>query len=239
MNKTLQIFLLIMLFGASCVGGYFLGEILLGEMSIKVVTPEPQPVEIVEEIVVEPEVTYSTQPSIVDISIPKRESNGTYSFTIVADVESKDTLKYELYKDDAYTTQVTSNLDGVFTNIASSSTSTYYVSVVNLQTEEYVRCEVSGFLYVHMYQKITKTELEKLVNVDRDWSAAPKGFSSRIAPGLKIEIEGLKADEQLQVSNLAEICNKTLFNTWSSVDVLKMSYDGQGRLQHLKIKVNY
>lgn len=244
MKKNLQIFLLSLLFVASSVCGYIIGVIIFGNKSnesIEPIIPEIQQVPVVEEIA-EPEVTYSTKPSITDVVKPNRDKDGTYSFTVSAEVESGDSLKYELYKDAEFTdSAITSNSDGVFSKISSSTTAKYYVRVVNSATREYDSCEVSGFQYIPIYTKITKAEIEKLINVDRKWEYKPKGFESRIANNFKLTIEGRKADEKRKVAKLGEVCQLTKMNIWESIDVdeSSMSYDDQNRLLTLTIKVNY
>lgn len=244
MKKNLQIFLLGLLFVASSVCGYFIGAIIFSSKSnesVAPIVPEIQQEPVVEEIT-EPEVAYSTKPSIIDVVKPNREKDGTYSFTVSAEVESGDSLKYELYKDAEFTdSAIASNSDGVFSKIQSSPTAKYYVRVVNSATEEYDSCEVSGFQFIQMFTKITKAEIEKLVNEDRLWAAKPKGFESRIANKFKLTIEGRKDDEKRKVSTLAEVCSQTKMNIWKSIDVdeSSMSYDDQNRLLTLTIKVNY
>ena len=93
-------------------------------------------------------------------------------------------------------------------------------------------------MYVQMYEKITAAEIEKVVNVDRNWSDAPQSLVDRISNNLKVTVVNLRADENA-VSNMSEICQKTMYDTWKSIKVEHMSYDGQNRLTHINIRVNY
>lgn len=243
MNKGLQIFLLVLLFGACTAVGYVIGGAIFDNgdtmPAVEKVEPVVEEVEPVVEEVVVPEEEVSTTPEIISISTPKRSNDNTYSFEVEAYVESKDDIVYELYKDSGCTKEVTKNLDGKFSNIASSTNGKYYLRVANLTTHDYSEVrEVKGFVYVQMYERITAAEIEKVVNVDRNWSDAPQSLVDRISNNLKVTVVNLRADENA-VSNMSEICQKTMYDTWKSIKVEHMSYDGQNRLTHINIRVNY
>jgi hypothetical protein len=89
-----------------------------------------------------------------------------------------------------------------------------------------------------MYEKITKTELEDLINVKRDYSMAPKDFKKRTSPSLQIIVNGANENER-GVSDVADICMKTFNGVWASVVVEGVAYDSQNRLHKLTIRVNY
>lgn len=249
MNKGLQIFLLVLLLGLSCTCGYFVGEVIFEKKSDsavptaekvdEVVTPVVEPA--VEPVIeLEPEVVLSPIPQIREVSKPKRNNDGTYDFKAIAYVESGDDVVFELCKDTVFASNIfKTSLDGVFDKVKSSNGGKYYLRARNLNTNDSSEIsELEGFVYVPMYTKITAAEIEKLVNVDKDWSAAPVDFSSRISK-LKIDVVNLKEGER-GVSNLSDVCNKTMFGTWQSIKVEGTpSYDGQGRLTYLKIRVNY
>ena len=250
MNKGLQIFLLVLLLGLSCTCGYFVGEVIFEKKSdsavstaekvAEVVTPVVEPA--VEPVIEpEPEVVLSPIPQIREVSKPKRNNDGTYYFEATAYVESGDDVVFELCKDTVFASNIfKKSLDGVFDKVKSSANGgKYYLRARNLNTKDSSEIiELEGFDYVKMYTKITAAEIEKLVNVDKDWSAAPVDFSSRISK-LKIDVVNLKEGER-GVSKLSDVCNKTMFGTWQSIKVEGTpSYDGQGRLTYLKIRVNY
>ena len=250
MNKGLQIFLLVLLLGLSCTCGYFVGEVIFEKKSdsavptaekvAEEVTPVVEPA--VEPVIEpEPEVVLSPNPQIREVSKPKRNNDGTYYFEATAYVESGDDVVFELCKDTEFASNIfKTNRDGVFDKVKfSANDGKYYLRARNLNTNDSSEIiELEGFDYVKMYTKITAAEIEKLVNVDKDWSAAPGDFSSRISK-LKIDVVNLKEGER-GVSNLSDVCNKTMFGTWQSIKVEGTpSYDGQGRLTYLKIRVNY
>lgn len=235
MNKGLQIVLLGVLFLVSGAVGYILEDVLIenkgaAETAVQETVAEP----------VAPQDTVSTVPVIMQdgISAPKRAESGKYGFSVQASVESAHQLKYLLYSDEACTQEVASNLSGVFADIPAAASRTYYVRVQNVATGDLSEVvPVEGFVQLVMYQKITKAELEKLINEDRDWGAAPKGFNDRIATPISITVSGLKPDER-GVTTVPDICLKTSNNWWSSVVVENIGYDGQGRMNKLAIKVN-
>lgn len=236
MNKGLQIVLLGVLFLVSGAVGYILEDVLLEkedavDTAVQETVAEP----------VAPKDTVSTVPVIMQdgISAPKRAESGKYGFSVQASVESAHQLKYLLYSDEACTQEVASNLSGVFADIPAAASRTYYVRVQNVATGDLSEAvPVEGFVQLVMYQKITKAELEKLINVDKDWGVAPKGFSARIASPLSITASGLKQGER-GVAKVDDICMKVFNGIWSSVVVENIGYDAQGRMNKLVIKVNY
>ena len=236
MNKGLHIVLLGLLFLVSGAVGYIIEDLLL-EKKNTVDTA-------VQEIVADPvalQDTVSTVPVIVQdgIAAPKRAESGKYGFSVQASVESAHKLKYFLYSDEACTQEVASNLSGAFADIPAAASRTYYVRVQNVATGDLSEViPVEGFVQLVMYQKITKAELEKLINVDKDWGAAPKGFSARIATPLSLHVSGLKQGER-GVAKVDDICLKVYNEVWSSVVVENIGYDSQGRMNKLAIKVNY
>lgn len=240
MNKGLQIFLLVLLLGLSCTCGYLVGEVIFEKKSGSAV-PTAEEVAEVPDVEPEPEEVLSPIPQIREVSKPKRNNDGTYNFTATADVESGDDVVFELCTDTVFASNIfkTSD-DGVFDKVKwSANGGKYYLRARNLKTNNSSEIsELKGFAYVPMYKKITAAEIEKLVNVDKDWSAAPADFSNRISK-LTIDVVNLKGGER-GVSNLSEVCNKTMNNVWQSIEVVGTpSYDGQGRLTYLKIRVNY
>lgn len=239
MNKGLQIFLLVLLLGLSCTCGYLVGEVIFEKKSGSAV-PTAEEVAEVPDVELEPEEVLSPIPQIREVSKPKRNNDGTYNFTATVDVESGDDVVFELCTDTVFASNIfkTSD-DGVFDKVKfSANDGKYYLRARNLKTNNSSEIsELEGFAYVQMYKKITADEIEELVNVTKDWSAAPGDFSHRISQQIKIDVVNLK--DVRGVSNLSEVCNKTMNNTWQSIKVEGTSYDGQGRLKYLKIRVNY
>lgn len=231
MNKGLQIFLLGLVFLISGVAGFVIEELLF-EKSV-VVSEEPAPVAIQD--------TLSPVPVILaeSIAAPQRNANGNFDFSVQAEVETSHQLKYALYKDEICTELVAENLSGVFSDVPPVSSKIYYIRVQNLTTGD---CSdvvsIDGFTQLVMYQKITKAELEDLINVKKDYSMAPKDFKKRTSPSFQIIVNGANENER-QVSDVADICMKTFNGVWSSVVVETVGYDRQNRLDKLTIRVNY
>lgn len=235
MNKGLQIFLLVCVFLISAAVGFVLEQILLeGEAA-------HQEVVIVEPEVVIPQDTVSTIPVILidAVKVPVREANGNFSFSAQAEVESGQQLKYALYKDEACMELVTENLSGNFYDVPPVSSAVYYLRAQNLVTGDWSDIlPVNGFVQLVMYVKITKAELENLINVQKDYTMAPKDFKKRTSPTFTVVVNGANENER-GVSDIADICMKTLNGIWSSVVVEDLDYDRQNRLQKLTIRVNY
>lgn len=231
MNKGLQIFLLIVVFLVSGVAGFFLENILLEQN--KEVIEEPAPIV--------PQVTLSSIPVILEDSItaPERNANGNFNFSVQAEVETSHQLKYALYKDETCTELAVENLSGAFADVPPVASRIYYLRVQNISTGEWSDVlPVDGFVQLIMYEKITKAELEDLINVKRDYSMAPKDFKKRTSPSFQIIVNGANENER-GVSDVADICMKTFNGVWSSVVVEGVAYDRQNRLDKLTIRVNY
>jgi hypothetical protein len=244
MNKGLQAFSLIALFAVSGFIGYIAEGILIEkQLPFGIAKPAPVVEPVVEPIpepVVEPVVTLSTIPTFVEGggSAPKRDSAGKYNFAVQAVVESGDALKYILYKDEACTEEVASSDDGNFKNIPSIANATYFLRVQNTATGEYSEiAEVKGFVWVKMYTKVSKSELEGLIN-SGDFGRCPSDYKERILRTIKIEVRGMNPNER-GVSSLADMFSKISMGTWASVNVVETAYDAQGRLSKLVVSVNY
>lgn len=235
MSKSIQLVLLPLVFVLCGACGYLLGEII---------TVQPDPVvvaEPVQEVIPEPVIQVSRVPFAAVDGRPVRTSDGNYSLNVVAVVESEEQMKYAVFADSTCVTEVASNLDGVFTGIPPTTTGVYFVRVENIISKD---CSdvipVDGFVKLIQYRKITKSELEKLFNVDKSWNAAPAFFRSSLSPnyGMNLTILGMNENER-KPGSLGDICTKVSIGTWASATVESISYDDQGRLTKLVVRANY
>jgi hypothetical protein len=156
----------------------------------------------------------STIPVVsVGDNAPVRLKNGTYSYKVQATVESGDSLVYILFADEACNAEIQRSSDGSFKGVQPTETGIYYLCVQNFVTKE---CSpvipVKGFEKpkLIMYQKITKEELNNIINVAKSYTAAPKGFSHRMSPSFKIIVNAAKAGDG-NVSTIDEICSRVMF----------------------------
>lgn len=235
MNKGIQIVLLVLVFIACAAGGYFLGGVIMGAPQVEEVVAETvaAPVEIVEEVVVIPAV-----PVVESVSAPVRDNSGNYSLDVLAIVHTGDPLEYFLYEDAECYVEKARTTTGKFTSVIPSAASTYYLRVVNVNTGESTDAmPVKGFVKLMMYEKITKSELEKICN-SGDYGTAPAKFNHRIASKLVIVTNGIN-DGERGVASVADVCQKVMMGTWSSVNVEDIEYDSQNRMKKLTLRVNY
>lgn len=237
MNKGLQIFLLVLLFGVASLGGYVIGDIVFGEK--REIKPKQ------EDVVIEPVdsvvVTVSPVPVILEKVKPVRSGNNIYSLTAKATVESGDELSYELYKEADCINQVAKSQSGSFANISYSVNGKYYLRVVNSKTNDVSEVqEISGFTYVQQYTKLTSSEIEHIVNNLKKWSSVGDDVKKRVCNDghISISVTNLKSGE-IPVSSMSDLCSKVNVGTWKSITVTKTSYDSVGRLSALTIMVNY
>ena len=235
MNKSLQIFLLGLVFLISGALGFVLEGILLEGNAADGKAYEAQPEPVVEE-------TVSTIPVFLEsgITAPERDAKGNFRFSARAEVESAHQLKYVLYKDVNCTELVSENISGQFTDVPPVASKTYYIRVQNMATGDWsVSMPVQGFVALPKYDKITKAELENLFNVQKDYNMAPRDFKNRLAPSYTIVANGMNENER-PVSDIADVCLKIFNETWSYVVVEEpIIYDNQNRLKKLTIRVNY
>lgn len=230
MRKNTQIFLLGLVFVISGAAGYLIEGALLSDVN-------KQEEEVQE--VVQPEVVLSPVP-VVYVSEVTKISSGKYEFTASALTESGDTeLKYVLYADTECTKEIAGNYDGKFTDIPAVESQTYYLKVWNIRANIWSEVvPVAGFIVQQEYKitKLTQAEVEAII---KDYSAASKDdINNRIAKGIKIECQGLAAEDR-GVSTIGEVSSNLNLGIWSSVDVLSIGHDGVGRLNRLLIKVTY
>lgn len=230
MGKNTQIFLLGLVFVISGAAGYLIEDAFGGDVN--------KPIEEVQETV-QPEVVLSPIP-VVEVTEVTKMASGKYEFAATASTESGDTeLKYVLYGDAECTKEVIGNYDGKFIDIPAIESQTYYLKVWNIRTNIWSEVvPVSGFIVQQEYKitKLTQAEVEAII---KDYSAASKDdINNRIAKGIKIECQGLAAEDR-GVSTIGEVSSNLNLGIWSSVDVLSIGHDGVGRLNRLLIKVTY
>ena len=233
MVKGLQIALMALLYIVCAVGGFFLQDIVMGE---PVLVEVPAQEEVVVEAPAEPVI--SAVPVIGEISTPKRQATGKYNFSMSASVPTGDELIYIVYLDNECLTEVAKSLDGKFDALPGVASAKYFVRVQNLTTKDVSEVkEVSGFVPLTMYEKITKAEIERICN-SGDFGTAPAKFNHRIAPGCQIIPQGINPDER-GVSTVADVCQKVMMDKWMSVTAENIEYDSQNRMKKLVLKVNY
>ena len=172
---------------------------------------------------------------------PVKSGNSTYSYKAEASVESGDLLVYVMYADEACSQEIMSSSDGSFTGIPANESGTYYLRVQNVVSKDFSPVTpIKGFdkPKLIMYQKITKEELDNIININKSYSAAPKGFSHRISKSFTIVVNGANPGDG-NVSDIDEICAKTMMDIWSHVSIDEISYDTQNRMTKLVITVKY
>ena len=221
-----------LLYVVCAAGGYFLQGVVMGERAV-------ESAYVPEDVEDEPEVpAVSPVPVIENVSEPKHAAAGKYSFTVSASVPTGDQLLYAVYTEQDCLNEVAKTLDGKFENIPGVQSATYYVRVHNLSTDD--RSEVmpvKGFVQLIMYEKITKSEIERICN-SGDFQTAPAKLNLRIATGCQIIPQGMSSEER-GVSTIADVCLKVKSEKWKSVTAESIEYDSQNRMKKLVLKVNY
>lgn len=240
MSKGLKIVSVCLEFAAFAAVGYFLGGMFLSDRTFdKVEYAEPEPL---AEAPVEEIVALSTVPVLLaeEISAPSRGSDGRYSFKAYAAVESGDSLEYILFSDAECTKQIASNGTGRFNNVPASVSQTYYLCAQNVVTGDYSELiPVSGFVKVAVYERITKEELHRIINIEQSYDAASEGFSHRIAPSCRVVLNGAKPEDASLVK-IDEFCFKVMVGHWESVTIHDgIEYDSENRMTKLVMTVNY
>lgn len=232
--KTNQIVLLIIVFVVCGLSGFFLGKVL---KNVRI----PSRREVVVSTPTPPTPVISTVPVIDTIIGPKSGAPGKYDFIVEASVESKDTLVYGLYSDEALYTKVAENTDGIFTGIPGIDSKIYYLVVKNKRTSDRTDLTlIDGFAKLAMFKKILESDLENLFNVTKSWTNAPKWMVDSVSPNIKIKVVNLNPELDSKVpKTMNDICMKMVNNLWLSVDVLNLGYDVQNRLVKLEIAVTY
>lgn len=231
MNKSSQIFLLIVVFAACVAGGYFIGEAVLDDSPSK---DRERDVETQRPVV-------SSIPKILDTS-PVSGKGEKYSFSVYAYVDSEDPMIYSLFSDEDCLKKVVENYDGEFKDVPGTASQTYYLQVKNLKTDEVSETfPVNGFAKsIPKVKKITVTELDNIINTQKNWNAAPDDYKSRLAAGFKPKILGTDpAREARQAMSLGDVCMKIANEDWSYVRISNPRYNGQDQLTSVDIYVNY
>ena len=230
MNKSSQIFLLIVVFAACVAGGYFIGEAVLDDSPSK---DRERDVETQRPVL-------SSIPEISDISSVSGKGE-KYSFSVYAYVESEDPLVYSLFSDEDCQNKVVENYDGEFKDVPGTASQTYYLQVKNFKTDEVSEIfPVPGFAKIQKVKKITVTELDHIINTKKNWNAAPDDYKSRLAAGFKPKILGTDpAREARQAKSLGDVCMKIANEDWSYVRISNPRYNAQDQLTSVDIYVNY
>lgn len=232
MNKSSQIFLLIVVFAACVAGGYFIGEAVLDDSLSK---DRERDVETQRPVL-------SSIPVISDIS--SVSGNGEkYSFSVFAYVDSEDPMIYSLFSDEDCLKKVVENYDGEFKDVPGTASQTYYLQVKNFKTDEVSETvPVKGFAksVPKKVKKITVTELEHIINTKKNWNAAPEDYKYRLATGFRPNILGTDpAREARQAKSLGDVCVKIANENWSYVRISNPRYNAQDQLTSVDIYVNY
>lgn len=231
MNKSSQIFLLIVVFAACVAGGYFIGEAVLDDSPSK---DRERDVETQRPVL-------SSIPEILDISSVSGKGE-KYSFSVFAYVESEDPMIYSLFSDEDCLKKVVENYDGEFKDVPGTASQTYYLQVKNFKTDEVSETvPVKGFTKsVAKVKKITVTELDNIINTQKNWNAAPEDYKYRLATGFRPNILGTDpAREARQAKSLGDVCVKIANENWSYVRISNPRYNAQDQLTSVDIYVNY
>lgn len=234
MNKSSQIFLLIVVFAACVAGGYFIGEAVLDDSPSK---DRERDVETQRPVL-------SSIPEILDIS-PVSGKGEKYSFSVVADVESEDPMIYSLFSDEDCLKKVVENYDGEFKDVPGTASQTYYLQVKNLKTDEVSATErVEGFAksVPKKVKKITLSELEHIINTKHDWSAAPDDYykAQRLATNYKLNISGIiPGQDERGVASFGDVCSKISGGVWDHVRLSNPRYNERDQLISVDIHVSY
>lgn len=233
MGKGLQIVLLAVLFAGCAAGGWFLQGAVMGDGDVQ---EEPEVKTVIEVKPTVPEA--DCIPVISEVTAPKREADGRFSFSVTSSVASGDDLLYVLYGDKDCTVEVAKELQGNFNGIAPTASQTYWLKVQNMASGDWSTVtEVKGFVQLVMYEKITAAELEQICN-SGDYGTASPNFSKRISSKFSIISRGMKPEEN-PVSTVGDICSKVAMGIWRSVSVENITYDSQNRMKELTLRVNY
>lgn len=232
MNKSSQIFLLIVVFAACVAGGYFIGEAVLDDSPSK---DRERDVETQHPVL-------SSIPEISDISSVSGKGE-KYSFLVFAYVESGDPLVYSLFSDEDCQNKVVENYDGAFKDVPGTVSQTYYLQVKNSKTDEVSEIvPVKGFTrsVANKVKRITLSELDHIINTQKNWNAAPEDYKYRLATGFRPNILGTDpAREARQAKSLGDVCVKIANENWSYVRISNPRYNAQDQLTSVDIYVNY
>ena len=161
--KNTQILILVLVFVACGVCGYFLGGLVLEGT-------DNEPVPVVEEALP----VLSTIPVFEAPETIQPVKNGkTYNLKVTTSVESGDPVAYVLYEDIDCKKEVGRNDNGEFTGISGVQGGTYYVKAQNKNTTEWTEAvAISGFDIIRdPVKKITVEELEAMLNINREASS--------------------------------------------------------------------
>ena len=171
-------------------------------------------------------------PEILSVSTPHYNSaSKTYSFKVTA---SGNNLTFTLT--DAKKNDIQSNQTGEF-YVQPSASGRYYVYVKDNYGNKSEYKEVKGCY--RPVNKVTKEELQQILNSGRAQSAIDADFANRVSSGCRYEFVGINEDEDSPKS-YNEILNRIRMKTWSSVTVLSVTHNSEtNKLVRARIQVNY
>lgn len=173
-------------------------------------------------------------PVIKEVTIPVPSQDGkNYSFAVIAEGTS---LKYGLADSDLTETGEL-NETGEFT-VPATAAGVYFVYAIDIMKHKSEYFKVSGCTIQEIIDKITVGELTSILNSGDASKSVRANFKGRVYTSCQYIFEGLNADEDPPVTYL-EIINRINMGTWSSVNVISISYTLEGRLSSAVIKVNY
>lgn len=232
MRKGLQITMMVLLYVAFAVCGFFLQDVLMDVLNHSNTT------EISDKSDTSGAQEISPVPVIDKISSPVRDASGKYGFEVFAAVATGDQMIFVVYSDQECINEVAKELLGKFESIPAKTDGKYFVRVQNATTKDYSEIvAVNGLVPLIMYEKISALEIERVCN-SGDYGTAPVKFNHRIAPGCQIIPQGMNAEER-NVSTVADVCQKVMMGIWESISVVNIEYDSQNRMKKLVIRINY
>ena len=173
-----------------------------------------------------------SSPEVLEVSAPRYDGNSnTYSFKVTANGVN---LTYTVA--DSKKKDLQSNQTGDF-YVQPAASGKYYVYVTDSYGNKSEYREVKGFY--RPVNKVTKDELQQILNSGRSQNAIDADFTNRVSSGCRYEFVGINEDEDAPKS-YNEILNRIRMKTWSSVTVLSVAYNNEtNKLVRARIQVNY
>lgn len=225
MRKGLQIVLLAVLFAASGVVGYFVGEyVFADEPAKKTATQKP--------------IKKSSLPKYQNISELTKDSGGLYEFNAEYSAETGDRLTYSLYSDAECHNFVASNEDGRFSSVPGTESGKYYLKVTNNSTSETSEVMlINGFKKVYLVKRLSEEELLFLMR-NGIQNMSPH-TNQRISPNHRLILTNLRDDNDAP-EDIRDVYVKLKSRIWKDVKIVSPpDYDSENRLTTLKIEAIY
>lgn len=230
---VVQAIMLALLFAVSLAVGYFAPKLIPAGKEV-LVEDEAQVLEAEETGI-------SVIPEILGIEGLEHDMSGMYRFSVKATVPSGDGVIYILYSDESRSMEIGRCEDGKFSGISPSvSKGVYWLCAVNKRTmtDSSALTPVSGFNYVAMVEKITKSELENICNSGDFGNSTSSKFSNRVSKSLVLVPNGMRANER-EVKKIDDICKKINMETWKNIKITGIEYDKQNKLSKVVFDVIY